>query len=170
MTKKSIVFLLLATAMVNLCGAVPPDAEPQKGDPPARPSTVAKKTPVPPNPFSADFKQLEKLQKKIEEVKTKKTSFSGWQADRAKKDVIEQTTRKIGELQERISKRIEVEQKKLEDEQARLQTMIEKLSAKEGSEAEVEKLQVKITTLSKQVDQWNSWGNPPVGSSAVPQK
>ena len=167
MVKKLVVFALAIT-MVNLWGAVAPDANPPKGVPPAQPSTAAKKAPEPSNPFAADYKQIERLQKKIEEVKTKKTSFSGWQADRAKKDVIEQTTRKIGDLREKISKRIEVEQKKLEDEQARLQTMIEKISTKEGSEAEVEKLQAKITALSQQVDQWNSWSTPP--SRTAPAK
>ena len=66
-------------------------------------------------------------------------------------------------IKERISNRIDKEVKALEDEQARYQTQIDALQAKEGKEAEIKKLEEKVALSAKKIDLWNSFSSGPQG-------
>jgi len=167
MIKEFIVCALSITTM-TLWAAGGQDANAEKGD--AQPAAATKKASEPPNPFMSDFKTIERLQKQIDVENNKKPSFGGPEGDKVKKDKIDKISKQIATVQEKVSRRIEAEIKKLEDEQTKLQNVIDKLSEKEGSEAEVKKIEVKVDALAKQVDQWNAWGSPSGPPPPAPAK
>jgi len=125
----------------------------------AKGDKAAPKKPDASNPFLADFKTIERLEKQIEDEGNKK-AFGGAEGEKAKKDKIEKINKQIAAIKEKIANRTDKEIKAIEDEQSRLQTQLDNLLEKEGTEAEQKKLQAKIDDLAKKVDTWNGYSSP----------